>query len=126
MSAITAVVVLGVLGGLVLAAIVVFLGRRHQEAPSVIVASQLPLTTDVINMGQIRVAGIGGLGLVAMAAAVALDVPRIGQSIAVGFGFGLMGAVVVIAWRRRTAPLPSSGRSMGANTVLSIDSPSPR
>ena len=51
-----------------------------------------------------------------------VDVPMIGFSIALGFTFGLAGAVAVILRHRRTPPLPSSGRHMGANDVLSLDS----
>ena len=59
-----------------------------------------------------------------MAAAVALDVPHIGQSIAVGLGLGAIMAVVMIVRARRKGPMPSSGERMGANTTLSIDEPS--
>src|SRR5687768_1220518 len=105
----TAVLIPGVLGGLVFAAIVVALQRRQHAAPTVVVPVRLPITSDVINMASIKVAGLGGLGLVVMAAAVAVDVPRIGQSVAVGFGLGLVGAVAAIVWRH-TEPLPSSSR----------------
>ena len=81
------------------------------------------VSTDVINMASIKVAGIGGLGLVAMAAAVALDVPEIGQSVGVGLVLGAVGAVIMIVRARRNGPMPSSGNRMGANTVLSIDQP---
>lgn len=121
MDPVTLVIVPGFVGGLLLAAIVVFLQRRDHAQPSVIVPIRLPITTDVVNMAHIKVAGIGGLGLVAMAGAVAYDVPRIGQTIALAFSSGLVGAAVMIAWRRRTSPLPSSGQHMGANSVLSID-----
>jgi hypothetical protein len=121
MNPLTLVVVPGFLGGLVLAVVVILLQRRHQFTPSVIVSSRLPVTTDVINMASIKVTGIGGLGLVAMAAAVAFDVPLIGQAIAVGLAFGISGALIAILWRRHTGPLPSSSRYMGANAVLSID-----
>ncbi|CAN5841041.1 hypothetical protein BH18ACI5_BH18ACI5_24170 [soil metagenome] len=126
MNPLTLVVVLGFLGGLILAAVVILLQRRQQFTPSVIVSTRLPVTTDVINMASIKVTGIGGLGLVAMAAAVAVDVPLIGQSIAVGLALGMSGALVAILWRRRTGPLPSSSRYMGANSVLSIDVPTNR
>ena len=56
-------------------------------------------------------AGIGGLGLVAMALAVALDVPRIGQTVALGLVLGAVFAAILIGRRRRRGPLPSSGQS---------------
>jgi hypothetical protein len=77
--------------------------------------------TDVINAARIRVSGIGGLGLVAMALVVAWNVPRIGQELAVGGLLGVALAAVLILRRRRTGPLPTSGGRPGANTVLSIN-----
>jgi hypothetical protein len=74
-------------------------------------------------MSSITVAGIGGLGLVAMAAAVALDVPRIGQTLAIGAVCGVLIAAFMIYRRRSSGSLPSSGQQMGANTTLSIDAP---
>ncbi len=82
-----------------------------------------PLPIDVINMSRIRVAGIGGLGLVAMALVVAWDLPRIGLTLAAGAVTGSILAVVLILRRRQTGAMPSSGRSPGANTTLSIDTP---
>jgi hypothetical protein len=81
------------------------------------------VSTDVINAARIRVAGIGGLGLVAMAAVVALAVPRIGIPVGVGAGLGILLAAVLIALRHRSGALPSSGERLGANTTLSIDVP---
>ena len=82
-----------------------------------------PISINMINMASIKVAGIGGLGLVAMAATVALGIPRIAESMAVGIGLGAVGAVIVILRRRRTGAMPSSGRGLGANTTLRIDVP---
>jgi len=80
-------------------------------------------STNVINISSVRVAGIGGLGLVAMALVVAVFVPSIGVSLAIAAVLGTVLAVGLILWRRQTGPMPSSGRHPGANTVLSIDSP---
>ena len=90
MDPVTLVIVPGFLGGLVLAMIVVLSNRRDRRVSPVIIPyrAERP-STDVINMASIKVAGVGGLGLVAMAAAVALDVPHIGQSIALGLGLGV-------------------------------------
>ena len=78
---------------------------------------------DVINIASIRVAGVGGLGLVAMAAALAWSIPRIGQTMALGAVLGAGLAVVLILWRRRLGPIPTSSGRPGANTTLSIDEP---
>jgi hypothetical protein len=116
------VVVPGVLGGLIIALIVIARprGRRAKTAADAF-SSDFP-STDVINAARIRVAGIGGLGLVAMATVVALFVPRIRFSLGLGLGLGVLLAAVLIRWRRE-GPMPSSGRRLGANTTLSIDSP---
>ena len=82
-----------------------------------------PPPTDVINAARIRVAGIGGLGLVTMALIVAWNVPRIGQELSIGGLLGVVLAAVLILRRRRTGPLPTSSGRSGANTVLSIDEP---
>lgn len=59
-----------------------------------------PISTDPINIASIRVAGIGGLGLVAMAAIVAWYVPGIRVATLVALGAGAALAVALIAWRR--------------------------
>ena len=79
--------------------------------------------TDVINIASIRVAGVGGLGLVAMALALAWSIPRIGQSMALGAVLGAGLAAVLILWRRRLGPMPTSSGRSGANTTLSIGQP---
>lgn len=82
-------------------------------------------STDVINAARIRVAGIGGLGLLAMALVVAFNVPRIGLTLGVGAIAGVALAATLILLRRKSGPLPTSGGRPGANTVLSIDDPRP-
>ena len=112
----------GVLGGVVVA-LVIFLRQRRGSHISSLGGSTpaRPLSTDIINASSIRVAGVGGLGLVAMAIAVALNVPRIAQTLGIGLVLGVAFAVTMIAIRRRTGSMPSSGRQMGANTTLGID-----
>lgn len=124
MDPVTLVIVPGFLGGLVLALVVILSNRRDRRVSRVVIPyrAERP-STDVINMASIKVAGVGGLGLVAMAAAVALDVPHIGQSVAVGLGLGAIMAVIMILRARRRGPMPTSGGRMGANTTLSIDEP---
>jgi len=82
-----------------------------------------PVSTDVINIAHIRAAGLGGLGLFAMALVVALFVPAIRLAVSAGVVLGALLGAVLIFRRRRTGPLPSSGGSAGANVVLSIDHP---
>ena len=119
----TAILIPGFLGGLVVAAVIILL-QRHSAPQSVAVPYRSePITPNLINMASIKVAGGGGLGLVAMAVAVALDIPRIAQTVGLGIILGTVGAGIVIWRRRQTGVLPSSGRGMGANTTLAIDLP---
>jgi hypothetical protein len=71
-------------------------------------------------VASIKVAGVGGLGLVAMATTVALNVPQIGVAIGLGLVLGSVGAVILIVRARRAGPMPSSGKGIGASTVLSL------
>ena len=121
MDPITLIVVPGFVGGLAIALLIIKLHRRRRpDLTSAPIANQ-SVSTDAINMARIRVAGLGGLGLVAMALVVAWFVPRIGQTLMVGAVLGGALAVGLILHRRRAGPMPSSGRSAGANATLSID-----
>jgi hypothetical protein len=120
---VTLMLVPGVLGGLILAWLIARLGRRTSTPVSGDAFTRNGRSSDVINMAHIRVAGIGGLGLVAMAAAVAFNVPRIGQALAIAAVAGIALAAVLIALRRGAGALPSSGARPGANTILAIDAP---
>jgi hypothetical protein len=120
MNPIALVLVPAIVGGLVMALWLVKINRRPrtQATDAVLVQERLP--TD-INMAHIRVAGIGGLGLVAMALIVAIFVPTIGLSMAAGLVLGTVFALILILRRRHSGPMPSSGRRPGANTTLAID-----
>ncbi|HYN07108.1 MAG TPA: hypothetical protein VES67_06935 [Vicinamibacterales bacterium] len=61
------------------------------------------LGTSVIDASRIRVAGFGGLGLVAMAVAIGFIIPRVGVSLALGLVGGLLLSVAMIRYRRRNA-----------------------
>jgi hypothetical protein len=99
MDPVTAVLIPGLLGGLLLATIIVWLHRRAHTPAVVMPYRPLPISTDVINMASIKVAGVGGLGLVAMSAAVALNVPRIFEATAMGLVLGTAMAVILIVRR---------------------------
>lgn len=121
MDPVTLILVPSILGGL---AIALLMARRHGRGPrSLTDTSMPPVTTDVINIAHIRAAGLGGLGMFAIALVVAWFVPRIGLTLGVGVLFGTLLGVVLILARRRTGPLPSSGGNAGANVILSIDQP---
>ena len=93
----TLLLIPGVLGGLLLALVLRRLNR--QDAVAVPFHPE-PLSTDVINMAHVKVAGIGGLGLVAMALVVASVIPQIGRSLAIGFLAGTAFAVALILFNR--------------------------
>ena len=122
MDPVTLLLVPGILGGLVIAW---FITRLRGRRPNALMdePADLSISTDVINIAHIRAAGLGGLGLFAMAIVVALFVPSITVALGVGLLFGAVLGVVLILRRRRTGPLPSSDGSAGANVILSIDHP---
>lgn len=109
----------GVLGGVVVALLLRHAHWTEDSGPVAPPAGQ-PLSSGAINMAHIRVAGEGGLGLVAIAVASAIFVPRIGQTIGLGFVLGAVLAVALVAWRRHKGPLPSSGKHPGAHGELGI------
>jgi hypothetical protein len=125
MELISLILVSGVAGGAVVALLLTVAHRLRpgQRQTDAFAQGSEARRTDVINIASIRVAGVGGLGLVAMAVALAWSIPRIGQSMALGALLGAGFAAVLILWRRRIGPLPTSGGRPGANTALSIDEP---
>ncbi|MBK9241324.1 MAG: hypothetical protein IPL75_13955 [Acidobacteria bacterium] len=69
--------------------------------------SQGRILGDVINFASVRVAGIGGLPLVAFAVVLALNFPKIGWTVTVGLAGGVVLAVATIVvrrWRGRSTP----------------------
>jgi hypothetical protein len=121
MDAITRILVPGLVGGLAVALLLVRLNRRLAPRLVAGVPTQDRVSTDVINMAHIQVAGIGGLGLVVMCAIVAAYIPAVGLSLAAGAVLGASLAAVLIQWRKKAGPMPSSSQQRGANTILSID-----
>jgi hypothetical protein len=128
MDPVTLVLMLSILGGFAFAWLIARIGAWiGSRGPTALVDVPMePVSTDVINIAHIRAAGIGGLGLFAMALVVAWFMPRIGLTLGAGAVFGALLGAVMILRRRRTGPLPSSGGSAGANVVLSIEHPETR
>ena len=62
-----------------------------------------------INMSGIPVAGIGGLGLVAMAVVVSIFLPAASWTMSAGVGGGIVLAVGLVAFRRRHKSTGPSG-----------------
>ena len=111
----------GLIGGLLVALILARAGTRSAAAPGSRLA---PPSPSLINMARIRVDGFGGLGMVAMATAVAIFVPRIRLTMAIAMVLGAALAGVLIARRRREGPLPSSSHHSGAHAMF-VDDPPP-
>jgi hypothetical protein len=110
----------GVLGGLVVALLLRRLSWHDSRGQAVPPVGE-PLSSGAINMAHIRVAGEGGLGLIVIAVASAVFVPRIGQTIGLGFVLGAVLAVALVVWRRHGGPLPSSSRHPGAHGDLGLE-----
>lgn len=112
--------------------LVMILLRRGGTAP--VLADRDPFeqdtSYDVINMSRIRVAGVGGLGMVLVALAMAWVFPRIGQSLLIGVAGGLVVSAFIILRRRRSGPLSSSNRGPDGHSILAAgpddDEPTPR
>jgi hypothetical protein len=96
---ITLVIVPSIVGGVVIALLIARWNRRSAPTP-VRPSDGEPPPTDFINMARIPVAGIGGLGFVAMAVVTAIAIPRIRQTVGLGLVLGVILAIVLLRWRR--------------------------
>ena len=114
------IVVPGLLGGVLVAVLLMHArAAARQEAGGRLE----PPSPSLINMAHIRVNGVGGLGMVAMAAAVAIFVPRIRATMILALCLGMAMAAALIALRRRREPLPSSSQHAGAHSMFINDPP---
>jgi hypothetical protein len=110
---------LAILGGGVMAVAIRTLGIRLPQSPAQDGAQEhRTLSPDAINLSSIQVAGVGGLGLVAVSLGVALSMPAVGVPIAAGVVAGAFMAILLIRRRRRQGILPSSTKGPGAKTIL--------
>lgn len=109
----------GLLGGLCIAALLAWLNRRPSRAGVVKRAALEPLSPDTINMAHIRVAGIGGLGLVAACIVIAMYLPelRYALTISLGLGAALAGILIVARAKARVA----APNDPHANAMLPLD-----
>jgi hypothetical protein len=105
----------GVAGGILLAFYLAHRPARRALAGLPVQRALPPTSPSLINMARIQIEGVGGLGMVAMALAVAISVPWIRLSIAVGLVLGAVVAAALIGWRR-SKPLASSSRHAGAHS----------
>ena len=109
----------GLLGGLVLALLI---SLNRPQTPTIVVPRRLALPSpSQINMANIRIEGLGGLGMVAAVVAVAVADPRIRLATIAAAILGAGLALVLIAIRRRTGALPSGGDGPADQLTLNID-----
>lgn len=94
------IVRLPVAGGVIAAMVLIYSRRSGLGTSSVRPDPFEHSNADLINMSRIRVAGIGGLGLIVVAAAMAMTFPRIGWSVAVSAVAGVVLAMTWIYMRR--------------------------
>jgi hypothetical protein len=114
------IVLAGMLGGVILALLIITFGNPLR--PEAADTRLEPPSPHLINMAQIRVAGGGGLGMVAMAIIVAIFVPRIRFSMAIALVLGGALAAALIAYRRRQGPLGST-TTPGAHSMFPMETP---
>jgi hypothetical protein len=112
------IVVPGLLGGILVALLILHVRRGPESAAP---GRLEPPSPGLINMARIRINGIGGLGMVAMATTVAVFVPRIRATMTIALLLGAALAALLIAQRRRKGPLPSSSHHAGAHAMFVID-----
>lgn len=89
-----------VTGGVIASAVLILSRRSGLGASEVRPDPFEHSDTDVINMSRIRVAGVGGLGLIGVAAAMAMTFPRIGWSVMLSAVAGVALAIIWIVSRR--------------------------
>jgi hypothetical protein len=119
MEPVLMILVPGLLGGLVLA---LFIAGHRQGTPPTFVPRRLAAPSPaLINMAHIRIEGVGGLGMVAAVVTVAIADPRIRLATVMASILGAGLALVLIAMRRRSGALSSSGDDPDTGSPLRID-----
>lgn len=99
----------GLVGGLVLAVVLARLNRTPSSTERGR-SALMPISPDMINMSHIRVAGVGGLGMMAVSLIVAVNIPEIGFALLIA---AVLGGVIgggLIVYRSRSNP-PATGGS---------------
>jgi hypothetical protein len=95
-------VLLALSGGVIVA---VLLLRFHRLRPAPVAVpdsfARDAFFTDMLNVSRVRVAGVGGLGLLIVAAAIVFQFPLVAVVMAAGAAGGLIGGIALILFRRR-------------------------
>lgn len=99
-----------VIGGGVTAAALIFSHSRERHASfSDDRFEREGVAGDVLNMSRVRVAGLGGVGLVLVAVLAAFQFPLTAATLLIGVVGGALGGIAAIMWRRG-----AGGRSPGS------------
>lgn len=113
--------VFGLFGGIVLSLV---LSRNRRGTPPTFVPRRLAAPSPaLINMANIRVEGIGGLGMVAAVIAVAIADSRIRVAVLIAMIFGGALALVLIRRRRRDEDLHSGSEGPTSRSMSHIYDP---
>jgi hypothetical protein len=115
-----ALVLPALLGGLLLA-VALFTANRRPSSGVVTRTSLEPMSPDLINMAHIKVAGIGGLGMLGAVLVTALALPEIAIALVTGIGVGAALAVGLIAYRSRSNAAGPGGPDRRLPTVFALD-----
>jgi Pyruvate/2-oxoacid:ferredoxin oxidoreductase gamma subunit len=79
------------------------------------------MSPDLINMAHIRVAGVGGLGMLGAAVVTAISLPEIGVALVAGVGAGAAIAAGLIVYRRRSSAAGPRADDGQPPRVLALD-----
>ena len=113
------ILVPGFFGGLVLALLI---ARNRQGTPATFVPRRLAAPSPaLINMANIQIEGVGGLGMVAAVVTVAAFDSRIRLATLLAAALGLALALALIAMRRRSGAMPSGGDGPDDRSMLHLE-----
>jgi hypothetical protein len=118
MEPVLIILVPGLVGGLVLAALIA--AKRIDLKTNGPGRPLEPPSPSLINMAHIRVEGGGGLGMVAAVIVVAIVDPRIRLAIAIAAVLGIVFAAVLISRRRERGPFRPADDDSGPHSMLGL------
>jgi hypothetical protein len=119
MEPLLVILIPGLFGGLVVALLIA--ATRRGTSPTFVPRRLEAPSPSLINMAQIRVEGVGGLGMVGAVAIVALTDSRIRLATIIALVLGGAFAVLLVAMRRRNGSLPSAGGGPEDRSILHLE-----